>query len=169
MAFAGLPEEDQTTVATTTPGNANEQDFVALMNELARAHHHFALVDAEILRLSGSGLTAPQAKVIFCLGNTDGLPCSEITARTLITKGTLTGVIDRLETKGLVQRWGDTDDGRKIIVDLTPLGARIYQREYPRYLAQLRPRFEGLSARDQAQARTLLSRIAARFQRLTGP
>lgn len=146
-----------------TADNANQQDFISLMNELARAHHRFSLVDAEILRLSGSGLTAPQAKVIFCLGNTDGLPCSEITERTLITKGTLTGVIDRLEAKGLVQRWGDTDDGRKIIVDLTSLGTRVFQREYPRYIEQLKPRFESLGTRERAQARSLLNRIAEQF------
>jgi DNA-binding MarR family transcriptional regulator len=101
--------------------------------------------------------------VIFCLGNTEGLPCSDITERTLITKGTLTGVIDRLEQKGLVQRWGDTEDGRKIIVDLTRLGERVFQREFPRYVDRLKPLIDGLSARDRDQATNLLNRIADLF------
>ncbi len=142
---------------------AENQNFLLLMEALARAHHKFSLFDAEIHRLSAAGLTAPQAKVIFCLGDTDGMTCSEITDRTLITKGTLTGVIDRLEEKGLVQRWGDGDDGRRIIVDLTRLGERVFQREYPDYLAQMKPRFEALSAREQQQATALLDRIAAQF------
>jgi len=150
-------------VARITPANAHQQEFVTLMNELARAHQRYALYDAEIHRLSGSGLTAPQAKVIFALGNTDGKPCSEITEETLITKGTLTGVIDRLEEKGLVQRWGDTDDGRKIIVALTRLGERVFQREYPRYIKALKPRFDALSSREQEQASALLQRISAQF------
>lgn len=146
--------------------NANKTrkaDFISLMDALARAHHKYSLFDAEVHRLSGSGLTAPQAKVIFCLGDTDGLPCSEITEQTLITKGTLTGVIDRLEAKGLVQRWSDSDDGRKIIVDLTRMGERVFQREYPRYLAQLKPRFEAFSSRELKQAAALLDRIADQF------
>jgi DNA-binding MarR family transcriptional regulator len=146
--------------------NANKTrkaDFISLMDALARAHHRYSLFDAEVHRLSGSGLTAPQAKVIFCLGDTDGLPCSAITEQTLITKGTLTGVIDRLEAKGLVQRWSDSDDGRKIIVDLTRMGERVFQREYPRYLAQLKPRFEALSSRELKQASALLERIADQF------
>jgi DNA-binding MarR family transcriptional regulator len=138
-------------------------DFTTLVSALARAHHKFSLYDAELHRLSGSGLTAPQAKVIFCLGDTEGLPCSEITEQTLITKGTLTGVIDRLEAKGLVQRWSDSDDARKIIVDLTRLGQRVFQREYPRYLAQLKPRFEAFSDRDLKQAIALLERVAGQF------
>ena len=146
--------------------NANKTrkaDFISLMDALARAHHKYSLFDAEVHRLSGSGLTAPQAKVIFCLGDTDGMPCSEITEQTLITKGTLTGVIDRLEAKGLVQRWSDSDDGRKIIVDLTRMGERVFQREYPRYLAQLKPRFEAFSSRELKQAAALLDRIADQF------
>jgi DNA-binding MarR family transcriptional regulator len=150
-------------MARITTRNAHQQDFIALMNELARAHHRFSLFDAEVHRLSGSSLTAPQAKVVFCLGNTDGLTCSEITDLTLITKGTLTGVIDRLEEKKLVERWGDADDGRIIIVALTRAGDRLFQREYPRYLEQLKPRFDGLSKPDREQAVSVLTRIAEQF------
>jgi DNA-binding MarR family transcriptional regulator len=140
-----------------------EPHFIALMNELARAHHRFSLFDAEIHRLSGSGLTAPQAKVIFGLGNTDGLTCSELTEQTLITKGTLTGVIDRLESKGLVERWGDADDGRIIIVALTRAGDRLFQREYPRYIEKLKTLFDGISTRDCEQATRHLGRISGLF------
>jgi MarR family 2-MHQ and catechol resistance regulon transcriptional repressor len=150
-------------MAVPSGSKATPADFTALLGALARAHHRFSLYDAELHRLSGSNLTAPQAKVVFCLGATDGLPCSEITARTLITKGTLTGVIDRLEEKGLVQRWSDSDDARKIIVDLTRLGQRVFEREYPRYLAQLKPRFEPFSERDLSQAVALLERLAEQF------
>ncbi len=150
-------------MARITVSNASEQDFIPLMSELSRAHQLFSLYDAEIHRLSGSDLTAPQAKVIFCLGNTDGMTCSDITDKTLITKGTLTGVIDRLEEKGLVQRWGDSDDGRRIIVDLTKEGEKVFKREYPRYVAQLKKRFDALGTRDRDQATALLTKIAALF------
>ncbi len=150
-------------MARITTRSAQQQDFIVLANELARAHHRFSLFDAEIHRLSGSGLTAPQAKVLFCLGNTDGLTCSEITDVTLITKGTLTGVIDRLEEKGLVKRWGDADDGRIIIVALTRAGDRLFKREYPRYLEKLKTQFDGISARDREQASRQLEQIAGLF------
>jgi len=150
-------------MAKITVKNAEQFDFISLMRELSRAHHKFSLFDAEVQRRSGSGLTAPQAKVIFCLGNTDGLTCSEITEQTLITKGTLTGVIDRLEQKGLVQRWGDSDDGRRIIVDLSPAGQRLFRTEYPRHLEQLQTRFEALSKRDRLQATSLLAKVADQF------
>ncbi|MEJ8568668.1 MarR family winged helix-turn-helix transcriptional regulator [Elongatibacter sediminis] len=139
-------------------------EFLTLIDSLARAHHRMSLYDAEIHRLSGSELTAPQAKVVFCLGGTEGLTCSEITERTLITKGTLTGVIDRLEQKGVVQRWGDSEDGRRIIVDLTRTGAKLYRREYPRFVKAMQARFGNLSDRDCKQATRLLNKIAAQFE-----
>ena len=150
-------------MARITVSNASDQNFIPLMRELSRAHHVFSLYDAEIHRLAGSDLTAPQAKVIFCLGNTDGMTCSEITDQTLITKGTLTGVIDRLEEKGLVQRWGDSDDGRRIIVDLSTEGQKVFKREYPRYVALLKEKFDTLTAKDRDQATILLSKIASLF------
>jgi DNA-binding MarR family transcriptional regulator len=68
-----------------------------------------------------------------------------------------------LEEKGLVERWGDADDGRIIIVALTRAGDRLFQREYPRYVEKLRTQFEGLSARDREQATSHLGRIASLF------
>ena len=143
--------------------NQTARKSLPLMEELARAHHRFSLFDAEIHRLGSSELTAPQAKVIFCLGDTSGLTCSEITDRTLITKGTLTGVIDRLEQKGLVQRWGDDNDGRRIIVTLTKAGERVYRREFPRYVEAMNQRFDQLSRRDKANLTSLLGKVTELF------
>jgi MarR family 2-MHQ and catechol resistance regulon transcriptional repressor len=150
-------------MAQATVDGTEQPGFISLMDELAHAHHKLSLFEAEIHRLSGSGLTAPQAKVIFCLGNTDGLTCSEITEQTLITKGTLTGVIDRLEQKNLVQRWSDAADGRRIIVDLSRTGKRLFSKEYPKFLQQMQPRFDSISQRSQKQASSLLGRIADQF------
>ena len=84
--------------------SASSQTFIPLVEELAAAYQAFSLYDAEGLRKSGSGLTPSQARVIFTLGGTDGMTCKDIGDATLITKGTLTGVVDRLERSGLVER-----------------------------------------------------------------
>ncbi len=121
-----------------TANNASSQAFIPLMQELAGAYQAFSLYDAEGLRKSGSGLTPSQARVIFTLGGTEGRTCKDIGDVTLITKGTLTGVIDRLEEKGLVERWSVEGDGRKTIVALTRRGERIYDREFPRHVEFLK-------------------------------
>ena len=145
------------------PETASSQAFIPLMQELAAAYQAFSLYDAEGLRKSGSGLTPSQARVIFTIGGTDGMTCKAIGDITLITKGTLTGVIDRLEEKGLVERWSVECDGRKTIVALTRRGERIYQREYPKHVEFLKAKFDGLGAGDRKKATQLLEKIRRLF------
>jgi DNA-binding MarR family transcriptional regulator len=142
---------------------AASQNFLPLMAELSAAYQAFSLYDAEGLRKSGSGLTPSQARVIFALGGTDGMTCKDIGDITLITKGTLTGVVDRLEDKGLVERWSVEGDGRKTIVALTRKGERVYEKEFPRHVEFLKSKFDGLSARDRNQATELLQKIRSLF------
>jgi MarR family 2-MHQ and catechol resistance regulon transcriptional repressor len=72
-------------------------------------------------------------------------------------------VVDRLEEKGLVERWSVEGDGRKTIVALTRRGERVYQREYPRHVGFLKEKFDGLAARDRDQAIRLLRGIRDLF------
>jgi DNA-binding MarR family transcriptional regulator len=142
---------------------ASVVEFIPLMQELAGAYQAFSLYDAEGLRRSGSGLTPSQARVIFTLGGTEGMTCKEIGDITLITKGTLTGVVDRLEQKGLVERWSVEEDGRKTIVALTRRGQRVYEREYPKHVAFLKSKFDKLGAGDRKQATRLLQKVRGLF------
>jgi MarR family 2-MHQ and catechol resistance regulon transcriptional repressor len=142
---------------------AASQPFIPLVEELSAAYQAFSLYDAEGLRKSGSGLTPSQARVIFALGGTDGMTCKDIGDITLITKGTLTGVVDRLEEKGLVERWSVEGDGRKTIVALTRKGEKVYDREFPEHIAFLKSKFDKLSAGDRAKATQLLQKIKDLF------
>jgi len=150
-------------MATITAKNADNQAFIPLMRELLSAYHAFASYDANGHRLSGSGLTVAQANVVFTLGNTDGMTCKDIGDWTYITKGTLTGVIDRLEDKGLVERWAVEGDGRKTIIALTRKGENVFEKEYPRHVEYLKERFEHLGARDRDRAVGLLHSIQELF------
>jgi DNA-binding MarR family transcriptional regulator len=146
-----------------TAKNADSQDFIPLVRELLSAYHAFASFDADGHRLSGSDLTVAQANVIFTLGNTDGMTCKDIGDWTHITKGTLTGVIDRLEGKDLVERWAVEGDGRKTIIALSRRGERVFKKEFPRHVSYLKDRFDRLGARDRDQAVRLLQKIQQIF------
>lgn len=146
-----------------TAENASSEAFIPLMQELAGAYQAYSLYDAEGLRRSGSGLTPSQARVIFTIGGTEGMTCKAIGDITLITKGTLTGVIDRLEEKGLVERWSVEGDGRKTIVALTRRGQRVYDKEFPRHVEFLKSKFDRLGPGDRKQATRLLQKIRGLF------
>ena len=115
---------------------------VPVIRELARCYQAFQRVsDTHIRR---SGLTPPQFDIVVTLGNTEGMTFKELGSRTLITKGTLTGVVDRLESRGLVERMASTRDGRSTLVRLTPEGDRVFREVFEPHLAFLSPAFESL-------------------------
>ena len=128
-----------------------------MIRELARCYQAFQRVsDANIRRL---GLTPPQFDVVVTLGNTPGMTFKELGGRTLITKGTLTGVVDRLEARGLVERCACPGDGRSTIVRLTGTGEHAFRRVFEPHLAHLAPAFESLPERERRQLETGLRKL----------
>jgi MarR family 2-MHQ and catechol resistance regulon transcriptional repressor len=95
-----------------------------------------------------SGLTHAQFDIVATLGNTAGMSYKELGERTLITKGTLTGVIERLEQKGLVARERSSDDKRSFHVQLTPAGEALFREVFPKVIAQGKQLFTGYAAAD---------------------
>ena len=101
------------------------------------------------------GLTHAQFDIIATLGNTAGMTYKELGDKTLITKGTLTGVIERLETKGLVMRTRSDGDKRSFSVCLTPEGEQVFRDVFPVVVEQGRQLFapytdDDFDAMDQA-------------------
>lgn len=76
------------------------------------------------------GFTDSQFDIIATLGNTPGMTCKELGDKTLITKGTLTGVLDRLEAKGLILRERG-EDRRQLWIKLTPAGEESFASAFP--------------------------------------
>ena len=94
------------------------------------------------------GLTHAQFDIIATLGNTPGMTYKELGDKTLITKGTLTGVIERLETKGLVARMRSCDDKRSFSVCLTAEGEKVFAQVFPIVVEQGRQLFAPYSDGD---------------------
>jgi len=149
-------------VARWTSKQARKSAFIPVMRELARCYQAFERFDAA--RLRESGLTSAQADVIFTLGNTDGMSCKELGERTLITKGTLTGVLDRLEGRGLIRREPSPTDRRSLHIVLTPSGAELFEEVYPEHIAFLRERFDRLGETGLEQTRLRLRRMRELFE-----
>jgi MarR family transcriptional regulator, 2-MHQ and catechol-resistance regulon repressor len=94
------------------------------------------------------------------------MTCSELSAHTLVTKGTLTGVLDRLLSKGLIRRDAIKGDRRCTKISLTVKGNALFRKTFAAHLAFLRPFFErALSLKEVEQTRALLLRLRDSFQK----
>ena len=72
------------------------------------------------------GLTGVQALVINFLGEEDGINFQLLAERLRLANPTLTGIVDRLEKTGMVERIPNPADRRSILINLTEKGAAIF-------------------------------------------
>ena len=73
-------------------------------------------------------LTYPQYLVMLVLWEQDGMSVKEIGERLFLDSGTLTPLLKRMETAGLVKRTRSSQDERQVIVALTPQGEGLKEK-----------------------------------------
>lgn len=106
------------------------------------------------------GLTPAQFDVLATLGDTEGLPFKELGRQALITGGTLTPVLNRMEAKGLVKRYKDSRDQRQVILRLTPEGQALYEATFLPYVDRAQGYVDALSPAEQTELKRLLDKLA---------
>ena len=72
-------------------------------------------------------ITTSQLLSLRALSKEEGLSAGEIGRRIFIKPGTITGIVDRLENKGLVTRVRDNKDRRVVNVVITEAGRLLVQ------------------------------------------
>ena len=127
---------------------------------------YFAFLDKDAPHIRALGLTCSQFDVIATLGDTEGMTCRELSEKTLVTKGTLTGVLDRLETKGLIARVPSREDRRSIFIRLTSKGDALFQKVFAAHIRHMQPYFErAFTAPEATKLRELLLRLKNSFEK----
>lgn len=135
--------------------------FLPTMRSLARAYQAFSNYSDSHIRTMG--LTPSQFDVISSLGNTDGMSMKDLADATLVTKGTLTGIVDRLEKKGLVRREVPPENRRSFTIVLTSEGEILFEDVFPKHIEHLRQRFERLEREELQQLQALLEKLRSQF------
>jgi len=89
------------------------------------------ILERELVRLAQShGITSGQFQVLAALRRRYPRTASpsDLSRSAILTTGTMTVLLDRLEEKGLVRRLRDPNDRRRIEVELTPPGKETIDR-----------------------------------------
>jgi MarR family transcriptional regulator, organic hydroperoxide resistance regulator len=73
-------------------------------------------------RLREVGLSVPQCDVLTTLTEAEGISQQELAKRLYVTKGNISGLLDRLESAGLVERRSTAADRRQYAIYLTAPG-----------------------------------------------
>lgn len=107
------------------------------------------------------GLTVPQLLVLQTLQESGELPVGDIARRVNLSQGTVTSVLQRLESKGLVTRQRRSDDRRKVGIVLTRNGTQQLANAPELLQEEFIARFEQLEGWEQNMLTAAVQRIAA--------
>ncbi len=113
---------------------------------------------------SRHGLTGPQLAVVKMLEPVGKLSLSELSWKIRARNNTVTGIIDRMEREGWVERRRSTEDRRVVHIALTARGKRLAQSITVEPVTIFRQVLSELSDRDAGELRQILTRVARRVR-----
>lgn len=116
-------------MAKLTPTRQSDA-MLLLDNQLCFALYSTSLAMTRVYKplLDALGLTYPQYLAMLVLWERDGLMVSELGERLYLDSGTLTPLLKRLESSGLISRIRAVEDERRVHITLTATGRKLKAR-----------------------------------------
>ncbi len=102
--------------------SGSQETRAQLLRELAQELRQLNGLSASFFRAAAAriGVTVTDMQVIESLTSTGPMTAGQLAELTGLTTGAITGMLNRLEEAGLVRRERDPEDGRRVIVRLSP-------------------------------------------------
>lgn len=104
-------------------------------------------------------VSQPQLSCLLVLHEYGSLPSSKIARNILVKPSTVTGIIDRLEQKGLVQRLRSDTDRRVVNIELTERGQELAASAPPPIPKTIIDGLDSLSSDEIAEIVKALSKL----------
>lgn len=106
------------------------------------------------------GLTGPQLIVLQQVGKNPGVMVKEIAQSITLSPATVTSILDRMESRGHVNRVRSTQDKRKVGVFLTDVGQSLLDKAPLPLQEHFLNRFNAIEEWEQSQMVATMQRIA---------
>ncbi len=110
---------------TLLPHNTRRSVPIALLRAREAVMSHFRPM------LAQHDITEQQWRVIRILAETDIVDASEMAEQAFILAPSLTRIIRSLEERGIITKTKDENDGRRVLLQITPVGLAIIKEVAP--------------------------------------
>jgi MarR family transcriptional regulator, 2-MHQ and catechol-resistance regulon repressor len=118
-----------------------------------------AIEQNAVRSVSASGLGLREFAVLEVLVHKGPQPVNVIGKKVLLSSGSITAAVDRLESRKLVLRMADTGDLRARIVQLTATGRRLIERAFKQHAMDMEETLAVLSSRERTELVRLLKKV----------
>lgn len=136
---------------------ADQETALKLFVVLSRAIN--ALGEHTRADVARHGLTLTEFGILEALFHKGPMLLGEVQKRILVSSGGITYLVDRLETKGLVERRDCAHDRRARYAALTPEGEALITRIFPEHAACITRAASGLNRPEQEEVTQLLRKL----------
>jgi DNA-binding MarR family transcriptional regulator len=147
-------DADRTTVDSPVPLGR----VLSFMRLLWAVDHGLTQVSRRMQRTLG--VTGPQRLVVRLVGQSPGVSAGALAEALYLHPSTLTGVLKRLQDRGLIERTTDPADGRRSRLCLTARGKEVDGLSAGTVEARIRTAMTGMSDADLAAAERILTHLA---------
>lgn len=110
-------------------------------------------------QVEGHGLSFTEFAVLEVLLHKGALPIGEVGEQVLLTSGSMTYVIDKLEERGLLRRRPCPEDRRVLYVELSDDGRSIIEHAFEEHAELLRELTGELSSKEKHHVSELVKRL----------
>lgn len=146
-----------------------DTDAIALIGRLMRSSR---LLQLEVERsLDTFGLTINEFNTLNALrrsGPPHRLSPKQVGVSLLFSSGGLTKLLERLESRGLVAREPDPDDGRGVLVSLTPAGKSLQEEAMAAHQVNEEQLLQPLTADQRRRLNSILRDLLIAFEASAG-
>ena len=153
-----------TTKAPSKPRATRDDTETALKLWVVLNRASRAIGDRVRASVEQHDLSMSEFGVLEVLYSKGRLLVGEVGSRVLLTSGSMTYVIDKLEERGLVVRRACPEDRRALHLELTDKGRKLIARIFPGHAEQLRRAMAGLNAGEKRGVTELLKRLGRHAQ-----
>lgn len=115
------------------------------------------------------GVTSPQRLALRIIHNQPGISSGEVADKLFLDPSTLTGVLQRLETRGLLVRKKDKADQRRTLLHTTAAGESLLGQAEHTVEAVVREALESEKGKAVRKASAVLEHITARLKGAPAP
>lgn len=150
------------------PRRVAQDDARADLSLWVRLLESHNLMLAQVRKRLADRSTLPRFDLLANLAREDGQTLAALSRRMLVTAGNLTGLVDRAERDGVVERRADPRDRRLSRVYLTARGRELVRGLLPAHAAHIAELLGGLDAGDRRELRRILGKLRQSLGSLGG-
>ncbi|WP_151733598.1 MarR family winged helix-turn-helix transcriptional regulator ['Paenibacillus yunnanensis' Narsing Rao et al. 2020] len=152
-----MSENSGTTGETVHLPDQDEAMSLKLFVVLSKAYR--SLMDQAVKDMKSHGLGSAEFMVLEVLYHRTRIPLQQIGEKVLITSGSITYNIDKLEKRGLLKRVPCDDDRRVTYAEITEAGRELFDDIFPKHVSTIHSMTGGLNGEEKRLATELLKKL----------